>query len=101
MSKLGTPSQGPYMRESRASLRIIADMPDSLAEGSEFEPPVPVSKLSDGISVFHFPLRLAPTQAHCKLRGPFWLKRHRERLHAVTAPHRHQRCEPWAGRGSV
>jgi hypothetical protein len=37
----------PYAREFRASLRRIADMPDSLAEGSEFELPVPVSKLSD------------------------------------------------------
>src|SRR3984893_2671072 len=32
----------PYTREFRASLRRIADMPDSLAERGEFELPVPI-----------------------------------------------------------
>jgi hypothetical protein len=36
--------------ENRASLRRIADMPDSMAERSEFEPPVPVLELSDDSS---------------------------------------------------
>jgi hypothetical protein len=36
-----------YTRESPASLRNIADMPDSLAERGEFELPVPISKQPD------------------------------------------------------
>jgi len=37
----------PYAREFRASLRRIADMPDSLVERSEFELPVPISEQPD------------------------------------------------------
>jgi hypothetical protein len=56
----------PYTRELRASLRRIAGMPDSLAEGSEFELPVPVSKLSDdasGCSAFLSPSNVADRKA--------------------------------------